>query len=102
MQSHREQIIEDVLIKNYSKYYCLAYGYVHNEADALDIVQEGAYKAILKADTLRSEEYAETWMKSPDLSEAGRLSSPKNSSAKLMQHVKEMCAVRKRWISEML
>ena len=62
VQSHREQIIEDVLVKNYSKYYCLAYGYVHNEADALDIVQEGAYKAILKADTLRSEEYAETWI----------------------------------------
>ena len=62
VQSHREQIIEDVLIKNYSKYYCLAYGYVHNEADALDIVQEGAYKAILKSETLRNEEHAATWI----------------------------------------
>lgn len=62
MCSKKEKIVEDILINNYRKYYCLAYGYVHNEEDALDIVQEGAYKAILKADTLRNEEYAATWV----------------------------------------
>ena len=58
----KEQIIEDILVENYRMYYHLALGYVHNEADALDIVQEGAYKAILKSDTLRNEEYASTWI----------------------------------------
>ena len=42
----KEQIVEKLLIENYEQYYRLAYSYVHNEADALDIVQEGAYKAI--------------------------------------------------------
>lgn len=38
----KEQIVEKLLIENYEQYYRLAYSYVHNEADALDIVQEGA------------------------------------------------------------
>ena len=35
-----EKIIEDVLTENYGQFYRLAYGYVRNEEDALDIVQE--------------------------------------------------------------
>ena len=35
-----EKIIEDVLTENYRQLYRLAYGYVGNEEDALDIVQE--------------------------------------------------------------
>ena len=50
----KEQAVERALTEGYEKYYRLAYSYVHNEADALDIVQEAAYKAILKSD--RSEE----------------------------------------------
>ena len=34
----------------------------NNEADAMDIVQEGAYRAMLKADTLREERFAGTWV----------------------------------------
>lgn len=55
------EIIEKVL-ENYQKYYRLAYSYVHNESDALDIVQEGAYKAILNSHTLKKREYMETWI----------------------------------------
>lgn len=61
-QNRKEQAVENILIENYLKYYHLALGYVHNEADALDIVQEGAYKAILKCETLRNEQYAATWI----------------------------------------
>lgn len=61
-QTEKERIIEEILIGNYEKYYRLAYGYVHNEADAMDIVQEGAYKAILKSETLRETAFAETWV----------------------------------------
>lgn len=56
------QKIEQILLENYNSYYRLAYSYVHNEADAGDIVQNGAYKAILNSSTLKQEEYAATWV----------------------------------------
>ena len=58
----KEKLVQDTLLKHYESYYRLAYSYVHQEADALDIVREGAYKAMLKADTLREESYAGTWI----------------------------------------
>lgn len=47
---------------NYDKYYRLALSYVHNEDDAGDIVQNGAYKAILKSGSLKNPDYASTWI----------------------------------------
>ena len=58
----KEQAVERALTEGYEKYYRLAYSYVHNEADALDIVQEAAYKAILKSDSLKGPQYVETWV----------------------------------------
>ena len=58
----KEQAVERALTEGYEKYYRLAYSYVHNEADALDIVQEAAYKAILKSDSLKEPQYVETWV----------------------------------------
>ena len=40
----------------------MAYSYVHNEVDAEDIVQNGAYKALRNSKTLRNPEYAKTWI----------------------------------------
>ena len=62
MNNNIENIIENCLINNYDKYYRLAFSYVHNEADAMDIVQEGAYKAILKSNSLKNPDYANTWI----------------------------------------
>lgn len=62
MKKEKEKIIAELLLKNYEKYYRIAFSYVHNEADALDIVQEGAYKAILHSEKLRKPEYADTWI----------------------------------------
>lgn len=58
----REELIEKNLIDNYSRYYRLAFSYVKNESDAMDIVQEAAYKAIYKSATLKNLEYAGTWI----------------------------------------
>lgn len=58
----KEQCIEDVLLENYDRYYRMAYSYTHNEADAQDIVQNGAYKAILNSDSLKKTEFAHTWV----------------------------------------
>lgn len=57
MKRDNETVISQVLLQNYNKYYRIAFGYVHNEADALDIVQEGAYKAIYHSDKLKKQEY---------------------------------------------
>ena len=58
----KEQKVEQVLLENYNRYYRLAYSYVHKEADAEDIVQNAAYKAILNSDKLKQEAYASTWV----------------------------------------
>ncbi len=62
MKRNLEQCVEEMLIEHYEKYYRLAYSYVHNEMDAQDIVQEGAYKAILKCNMLKHEQMADTWI----------------------------------------
>ncbi len=62
MRSRKEEVVRDVLLKNYESYYRLAFSYVHQEADAMDIVQEGAYKAMRKAESLREERFAGTWI----------------------------------------
>ena len=55
-------LIEQIILEKYNQYYRLAYSYVHNEADANDIVQNGAYKALRSSHTLKNSEYAETWI----------------------------------------
>lgn len=58
----KDRLIEQTLLKNYNSYYRLAYSYVHNDADAADIVQNGAYHAIRKSSTLKENCYAATWI----------------------------------------
>lgn len=54
--------VEQVLLESYHSLYKLAYTYVKNEEDALDIVQESAYKAIKYAGSIREEGYIKTWL----------------------------------------
>ncbi len=58
----KEKIVSDALLAGYQKYYRMAYSYVHNEADAMDVVQEASYKAIYNAAKLRNPEYVDTWI----------------------------------------
>lgn len=58
----KEALIHTKLIENYEKYYRIAYSYTFQEQDAMDIVQEAAYRAILKSDSLKKPEYADTWI----------------------------------------
>ena len=55
-------LIEEIILENYNQYYRLAYSYTHKEADACDIVQNGAYKAIRSSHTLKEPEYAQSWI----------------------------------------
>ncbi len=58
----QKKLIEQIIMKNYNQYYRMAYSYVHNESDAYDIVQNGACKAIQSSDSLKNNDYAETWI----------------------------------------
>ena len=49
---------EKMLIDQYERFYRLAYSYVHNEADALDVVQESACKAIIQCKKLKDTDEA--------------------------------------------
>lgn len=57
-----KSLIEQIILENYNQYYRLAYSYLHNEMDANDIVQNGAYKALRSSHTLKNPEYAQTWV----------------------------------------
>ena len=57
-----KELIEQIILEKYNQYFRLAYSYVHNDADACDIVQNGAYKAIKNSHTLHKPEFAETWL----------------------------------------
>ncbi len=61
-QKQNEELIEQIILENYNQYYRLAYSYVHSEDDANDIVQNGAYRALRSATTLKQVEYAKTWV----------------------------------------
>ena len=53
---------ERILTDNYEKYYRLAYSYMRNEDDALDVVQESAYRAIKDCKGVRNKDYLSTWI----------------------------------------
>lgn len=62
MNKQRVSDVEKILLENYDKYYRLAYSYVNQEADALDIVQESAYKAVKDCETVSDPAYLKTWI----------------------------------------
>lgn len=53
---------EQILTDNYERYYRLAYSYMRNEDDALDVVQESAYRAIRDCRKVRNIDYLSTWI----------------------------------------
>ncbi len=61
-EAEKEALVHECLVKNYEKYYRIAYSYTFQEQDAMDIVQEGAYRAILKSDSLKNPQYVDTWI----------------------------------------
>lgn len=53
---------QDLFLRYKADIYRIAYSYVHNEADALDIVQETAYQAYLSKDKLRDKGKFKSWI----------------------------------------
>lgn len=85
-EENNQDLIERIILEKYNQYYRLAYGYVHNEADACDIVQNGAYKALKGSHTLKQPEYAESWVYRIMLNECFRyVKQPRFLSYEAMQ-----------------
>jgi RNA polymerase sigma-70 factor (ECF subfamily) len=56
-----EKQIADYVIEHKERHYRLAYSYVKNVDDALDIIQDSIYKAISSMDSLKDPIYIKTW-----------------------------------------
>ena len=53
--------VEQFLIENQNAHYRLAYSYVKNKENALDIVQDSIFKALQSVDRLDEIKYLKTW-----------------------------------------
>ena len=53
--------IVDYIVSNQEKFYRLSYSYVHNQEDAMDIVQSAVCKALDHYGALRNENAIRTW-----------------------------------------
>lgn len=53
---------EQILIDGYERFYRLAYSYVQNREDALDVVQESACKAIRDCSQVKNTDFLSTWI----------------------------------------
>lgn len=60
-EQYEEEFIS-LVINNQDMLYKIAYTYVKNKDDALDIVQETVYKAYISYKKLREKKYAKTWL----------------------------------------
>ena len=101
--SDKEALIHECLVQNYEKYYRMAYSYVFREQDAMDIVQEAAYRAILKSDLLKQPEYADTWICRIVIHEALRFLKKNKQTAsveEVLEHEKERSIVVLRYFEE--
>lgn len=88
-EEKNQDLIERIILENYNQYYRLAYSYVHNEEDAGDIVQNGAYRALKGSCTLKQPEYAQSWVYRIMLNECFRyLKQPKFLSYEAVQEEK--------------
>lgn len=54
--------MEQEILASYEQLYRLAITYVKNEQDAMDVVQESAYKAMKNAGQVKEKTYIKTWL----------------------------------------
>lgn len=56
-----EQLLVELIEMHKEQFYRIAYSYVKNEHDALDVIQDSVYKAYISMDQLKSRKYFKTW-----------------------------------------
>jgi len=61
ISSKLEKQLEEYVVENKEKHYRIAYSYVKNADDALDIIQESIFKALVSLNTLKNPEFMKAW-----------------------------------------
>ncbi|BCN28884.1 sigma-70 family RNA polymerase sigma factor [Anaeromicropila herbilytica] len=61
-KDEQSEVVKEYIEKHQEDLYRLAYSYTKNSEDALDVVQESVYKAIVNADKLKNIQFIKTWM----------------------------------------
>lgn len=90
-----ERMVEQALLEDYTKLYRLAYQYVRNENDALDIVQESAYKAVKNCKRLQNPQYIKTWLYRIVINES--LSFLRKKKPEVIQFSEAECEIEDRY-----
>lgn len=62
MRTDKYQIVAEYILKYQDKFYRFAYSYAKNKDDALDIVQNAVYKALIYSSKLKDPESTKTWV----------------------------------------
>lgn len=55
------KVIENYIVQNKEAHYRVAFSYVKNKEDALDVIQESIYKALRSVGKLENSQYIKTW-----------------------------------------
>lgn len=61
IKKEKYELVEKFIIENREAHYRLAYSYVRNQENALDIVQDSIFKALKSIDRLEEFTYLKTW-----------------------------------------
>ena len=61
MQKFHEDLFTEFIRENKENFYRLAFSYVKNQEDALDIVQDSIHKAMISFHTLKEEKMLKSW-----------------------------------------
>lgn len=61
MRQEKYDKIVNYIVANQDKFYRLAFSYVHNQQDALDVVQNAVCKALGSYESLRNQDAVKTW-----------------------------------------
>lgn len=85
-----KKAFEKLIKMHYEQIYRTAYLNVHNEEDALDIVQEATYQAYVSINTLKNPEYFMTWFTKIIIRCSGKVLKKRNNVVSLSD---EMLAV---------
>ncbi|MGE7186988.1 sigma-70 family RNA polymerase sigma factor [Peribacillus sp. NPDC006672] len=82
-----KKAFEQLIKQHYEQIYRTAYLYVHNEEDALDVVQEAAYQAFTSIHSLKHSEYFMTWLTKIIIRCAGQILKKRNNIVRLTEEV---------------
>ena len=93
-KSGNKRALTKLLKLYYESIYLLAYSYVKNEEDALDVIQEATFKAVSRIDQLKEAEYFSTWLNRIVINESYRLLTKKQKEQRYSGDLEELDVIQ--------